>query len=165
VGVDDGGREVVEFFHEAFAGGDGATQDGVDEGADGGFSGLDGFVDGGVVGDVEDEDLAEADAEDIAGFGVEFAFAEFGYPMVEEAAVAEDAEEDGLEEGAIRLGEHAALGVAFDEAFGVVLAFCPCAEGGDGGLADVEVFCGHKIQFSTFNSQGRGLRIDTHGDG
>lgn len=77
MGVEDGGREVVELFEQAFAGDDGFAQDRIDEGADAGFSGFDGFVDGGVIGDIEDEDLAEADAEDIAGIGIEFAIAEF----------------------------------------------------------------------------------------
>lgn len=76
-----------------------------------------------MIGEVEDEDLAESDAEDVAGFGIEFAFAEGADPFVEEAAVAEDSEEDGLEEAAVGVGELAALGVALDEGFGVVVAF------------------------------------------
>ena len=126
------------------AGGDRLAEDGVDEGADGGFARFDGFVDGGVVGDVEDEDLAEADAEDVAGFGIKFALPEFPYPMVEEAAVAEDAEEDGLQQPAVRCGKHAPLGVALDEAFCIIMTFRPGAEGGDGGLADMEVLGGHE---------------------
>lgn len=127
MGVDDGGGEIAEV-EEALAGGDGAAEDGVDEGADAGFSGFDGFVDGGMVGDAEDEDLDEADAEDVAGFGVELAVAEFADPVVEEAAVAEDAEEDGLEQSAVLGGKHAAVGVAVDEGFCVVVALCPRAE-------------------------------------
>jgi hypothetical protein len=64
--------------------------------------------------------------------------------MVEHAAVAEDAEKDGLQERAIRGGEHAALGVALDEAFRVIMTLRPGAEGGDGGLADMEIFGGHE---------------------
>jgi hypothetical protein len=45
--------------------------------------------------------------------------------------------------------------MALDEAFGIVVTFRPCPEGGDGGLADVEVFSRHKFQLSKFNSQGR----------
>ena len=67
--------------------------------------------------------------------------------------MAEDAEKDGLEETAIRCGEHPPLGMALDEALGVVMAFRPGAECGDGGLADVEVFGGHKLQLSIFNPQ------------
>ncbi len=73
--------------------------------------------------------------------------------MIENAAVAKDTEEDGLEESAIGGGEHATLGVAIDEGFRVIVAFRPCTEGGDGGLADVKVFGGHKFQISNFNSQ------------
>jgi len=138
--VEDGGGHVVEFLHQLFAGGDRLAEAGVDEGTDGGFARLDGLVDGGVIRDVEDEELAEADAEDIAGFGIEFPLPEFGYPMVEDAAVAEDAEEDRLEKAAVGRGKHPSLGMALDEAFGIVMAFRPGAEGGDGGLADVEVF-------------------------
>lgn len=54
-----------------------------------------------MVGDLEDEELAEADAEDIACLRIEFALAEFTYPEIEDATVAEDTEEDGLQEGAI----------------------------------------------------------------
>jgi hypothetical protein len=144
MGVDDWWRQVVELFEQAFSGYDGFAQDRIDEGADAGFSSLDGFVDGGVVGDVEDEDLAEADAEDVTGIGIEFAIAEFGNPMIEYAAVTEDAEKDGLEEAAIGGGEFAALGVAIDEGLRVVMAFSPCAERGYGSLADVEVFGWHE---------------------
>jgi hypothetical protein len=58
------------------AGDDCLAEDCVDECADRGFARLDGFVDGGVVRNVEDEDLAEADAEDIASFGIEFSLPE-----------------------------------------------------------------------------------------
>ena len=60
-----------------------------------------------------------------------------------DAAVAEDSEEDGLQERAIGGGKHAALGVALDEAFRVIMPLRPRAEGGDGGLADVEVLRRH----------------------
>jgi hypothetical protein len=36
------------------------------------------------------------------------------------------------------------LGVAIDQGFRIVMAFGPGAEGGDSGLADVEVFGGHE---------------------
>jgi hypothetical protein len=143
--MEDGGRHFIKLLHEAFAGGDGLAEDGVDQGADGGFPGLDGFVDGGVVGDVEDEDLAEADAEDVAGIGVELAMAELADPVIQDAAVTEDAEKDGLQKRAVGGGKHAALGVALDEAFRVIMPLCPGTEGGDGGLADVEIFGGHWI--------------------
>jgi hypothetical protein len=151
--VEDGGRHVVELLHEALAGGDRFAEDGVNERADGGFAGLDGFVDGGVVGDVEDEDLAEADAEDIAGVGVELAVAEFADPMVEDASVAEDTEQDGLEEGAVCGGKHATLRVALDEAFRVIMSLRPGAEGGYGGLADVEIFGRHVEKREILNSK------------
>ncbi len=61
MGVEDWGRKVVELFEQAFAVGDGFAQDRINERADACFSGFDGFVNGGVIGDVEDEDLAEAD--------------------------------------------------------------------------------------------------------
>ena len=157
--MEDGRWKFLEFVDQALAGGDCFAQDSVDERADRGFSGLYGFVDRSVVRDVEDEDLAETDAEDIAGFGVEFALAEFCDPVIDEAAVAEDAKENSLQQSAVGGGEHASLGVAVDEAFGVIVAFGPGAEGGDGGLADVEVFSGHKIQLSNFNSQGRNERL------
>ena len=54
--------------------------------------------------------------------------------------MAQHAEEDRLEQAAVRGGEFAALCVAFDQGLGVVMALGPGAEGGDGGLADVEVF-------------------------
>ena len=53
------------------------------------------------------------------------------------------AEEDRLQQPAVRGGKHAAVGVALDQGLGVVMALGPGAEGGDGGLADVEVFGGH----------------------
>ena len=62
MGVEDWGRKVVELFEQVVAISDGFAQDRIDERADAGFSGFDGFVDGGVIGDVEDENLAEADA-------------------------------------------------------------------------------------------------------
>lgn len=153
MGVEGGGVHVLKILHEFFTSGNGLAEDGVDEGADGRFACLDSFVDGGVVGDFEDEELAEADAEDVACFCIEFAFAEISYPAIEEAAVTENTEEYGLQEGAILWREHATLGVALDEGFCVIVAFRPCSECGDGGLADVEVFCRHKFQLSKFNSQ------------
>jgi hypothetical protein len=97
-----------------------------------------------MVGDVKDKNLAEADAEDIAGIGVELAFAEFPNPVIQDAAVTEDSEQDGLQESTIRGGKHAALGVALDEAFRVIMPLRPSAEGRDGGLADMEIFRGHE---------------------
>lgn len=38
--------------------------------------------------------------------------------------------------------------MAIDQRFRIVVSFGPCAEGGNGGLADVEVFSGHKFQIS-----------------
>ena len=85
-----------------FAGCDGLAEDGIDQRSDRGFARLDGFVDGGVIGDVENEDLAETDAEDIAGLGIEFSLPEFCYLVIEYAAVAEDTEQDCLKQSAIR---------------------------------------------------------------
>ncbi len=50
--------------------------------------------------------------------------------------MAQHAEEDGLQQPAIGGREHAAVGVALDERLGVVVAFGPGAQCGDGGLAD-----------------------------
>ena len=101
MGVEDWGRKVVELFEQTFAVGDRFAQDRIDERADAGFSGFHSFVHSGVVGDVEDEDLAQADAEDVASIGVEFSLAEFTNPMIEDAAMTENTEEDGLEQSAI----------------------------------------------------------------
>lgn len=143
MGVEDWGRKVIELFEQAFAVGDGFAQDCIDERTDAGFSGFHSFVHSGVVGDVEDEDLAEANAEDVAGISVEFALAEFANPVIQYAAVAKHAKQDGLKQSAVGGGKHASLGVAIDQSFRVVVAFRPCSECGDGGLADVEVLSGH----------------------
>ena len=137
MGMAEGGGEFLEVLGEAFAGRDGAAQDGIDEAADGSPGAFHRFIDRGVIGDAEDEQLADADAEDVAGFVIEFAFAEEADPVIEQAAVSEDGEEDGIEEGAVGGGEVVPIGVAFDERFGVVVALGPGAEGGDGGAADV----------------------------
>ena len=101
VGEADGGIEIAKVLGKSFAGCDGAAEDGIDESADGGPGAVHRFVDGGVIGDAEDEKLADADAKDIAGFVIEFSFAEEIDPMVEETAVAEDAEEDRIEQSPV----------------------------------------------------------------
>lgn len=123
MGVADGGFELFVVFEELAAFVDGAAEDGVDESADGGAAAVDGFVDGGVVGDAEDEDLGEADTKDVAGFVVEFAFSDLGDVVVEEAAIAEDGEDEGVEEAAVGGGELVFFGVFVDEGFGVDVTF------------------------------------------
>ena len=101
VGERDGGRQVGDFFEQSLSRCDGTAEHGIDESTDAGFSGLDGFIDGGVVGQAEDEYLAESDAQHVAGFGIDFAVAEFADPVIEQAAVSEHAEKDGLEQAAV----------------------------------------------------------------
>jgi hypothetical protein len=60
--VEHGRRQVVEFFDQAFPRSDRLAQNGIDQRADTGFSRFDGFIHRGVVGDVENENLAETDA-------------------------------------------------------------------------------------------------------
>jgi hypothetical protein len=43
--------------------------------------------------------------------------------------------------------------VALDEAFRVIMPLRPGAEGGDGGLADVEIFGGHVEKLEILNSK------------
>ena len=137
--MEDGGWHFLKFLHQPFAGCDGLAQDGINERSNGCFAGLYGFVDGGVIRNVQDKQLAEADAEDVARFGIEFSLAEFPDPVIKDAAVAKDSEEDGLQESAVGRRKHASLRMSLDKAFRIVVAFGPCSEGGDGGLADVEV--------------------------
>jgi len=75
-------RQVRDVIQQALARGGGAAQHGIDEAADVGLAGFHGFIDGGVVGQIQDQQLAEADAQDIAGFRIEFAIAEFADPVV-----------------------------------------------------------------------------------
>lgn len=102
--VEDGWAHFIQLFHEVFSGGNGFSQNRIDERADGSFACFDRFVHRCVIRDIEDEKLAETDAEDIARFGIEFALAEFSYPMIEKAAMAEDSEEDCLKERTVCRG-------------------------------------------------------------
>ena len=89
--------KVGNLVEQRLAGDGGAAEHGVDQAADAGFSGFDGFIDGGVVGEIEDEQLAQPDAQDVAGFRIHLTIAEFTDPVVEQAAVAQHSEENRLE--------------------------------------------------------------------
>ena len=143
--VGDGQREIGDFIEQAFAGNDGAAQHGIHQAAHAGFSGLHRFIDGGMFGDAEDQELAQPDTQDVARFRVHFSIAEFADPVIEQAAVAQHAEKNRLEQSAVGGGKHAAVGVAVHQRLGVIVAFRPSAEGGNGGLADVEIFGGHEM--------------------
>jgi hypothetical protein len=96
-----------------------------------------------VFGDVENEELAEADAEDVARLVVELALAQGRDPVVEEAPVAKDGEENAVEQGAVLGRQVVALGMPLDEGFGVDVPLGPGTEGGDGGAPDVFVGLRH----------------------
>ena len=79
----DGRWEVGHLIEQTLPRFDGAAQHGIDEPSHAGFSALHGFIDRRMVGNAEDEDLAKPNAQDIAGFGVGLAIAEFADPVVE----------------------------------------------------------------------------------
>ena len=58
--------------------------------------------------------------------------------------MAQHAEEDGLQQAAVWRGKLATLGMTLDEGLGVIVSLSPGVEGGNSGLADVEVFGGHE---------------------
>lgn len=78
------------------------AHDRIDQAPDRRFAEVDGFKHRGVVGKLQDEQLAEPDAQDVARLVVEFPFSQLTDPMVEQPAVAEDAENDGIQESSIR---------------------------------------------------------------
>ena len=120
----------------------GAAQDGVDEAA-GAPGGGHGFVHGGVFGDLEDQNLAKADAQAPAAAVVEvLVFGEHGDPVVQQGEIPQGGEDDVAQEGGVRQAE---LAVALDvvhEIGGKAPAPGPLAEDiqrhaadGGGGLA------------------------------
>lgn len=90
--VEEGRVEFAHFADHAGAGVRNATQNGVDEAANGRAGAVDGFVDGGVVGKLQNDDLANADAEDVEGFGVNFSVTNFANPVIDQGAIAQNAE-------------------------------------------------------------------------
>ena len=114
--------------------------------------------------DAEDQQLAKSDAQDVARFGIEFPLAEAADPVVEQAAVAQHTEQDGLQQAAVRLAEHAAVGVAVDQRFRVVVALGPGMEGRDGGLTDVEVLGRHGAGERWGGERGGGCRLNGWSD-
>lgn len=122
----DGRWEIRHLIEQTLARCDGAAQHGIDEPSHAGFSGLDRFIDRCMVGNAEDENLAETHAQDIARFGVGLAIAEFADPMVEQAAVAQHAEEDRLQEPAVSGAQLAPLRMTLDQSLGVIMALRPC---------------------------------------
>ena len=96
-----------------------------------------------MVGNAKDEDLAKSNAQDIARFGVGLAISKLADPVVEQAAVAQHAEEDRLQEPAVARTQLAALRMAFDKRLGVIMPLRPSTQCGDSGLADMKVACGH----------------------
>jgi hypothetical protein len=142
--VGDGQGKLGDIVEQALARHDGPPQHGIDQAAHAGFSGFHGFVDRRMFGNAEDQELAKSDPQHVACFRIHLAVAQFADPVVQQPPVAQHAEKDCLQQAAVGGGKHAAVGMAVDQGFGVIVAFRPGTEGGDGGLADVEIFCGHE---------------------
>ena len=87
----------------------------------------DGFVNGGVICDADDEKLANPDAENITGFVIEPALAQLADPMVEETPMTDHGEHDAIEKGPVGGGDPVAPGVSIYEGFGVEMALRPGA--------------------------------------
>ncbi len=75
-------RQIGHLIHQPLAREHRPAQHGVDESPHAGLAGLHRFIDRRMIGQPEDQDLAQAHAQHIAGLGVEFAFAEFRDPVV-----------------------------------------------------------------------------------
>jgi hypothetical protein len=136
-------RQVGNLVEQAFARERGASQHRVDQTADAGFPRLHRLVDCRVIGQAEDQQLAQPDPQDIPRFRIHLAVAQLADPVVEQSPVAQHTEENRLQEPAVGGRKLATLGMALDERVGIVMPFGPGAESGNGGLADVEIFGGH----------------------
>jgi hypothetical protein len=99
---------------------------------------------GGMIRQSENKELAKSNPQNVAGVGVELAVAEFRNPVIEEAAVSQHSEKDGLKQTAVLRGKLTSVGMTLDEGLGVVVTFRPGMKGGDGGLADVEILRRHE---------------------
>ena len=74
---------VFEIRKECFLCFGRTSHDGIDQSASGAAGTVDGFICSGVLWDAENEELAQADAKDVACFVIEVAFAELADPVIE----------------------------------------------------------------------------------
>ena len=68
-----------------------------------------------MIGNIENEQLGESNAEDLPCFVVELTFAQLGDPVVEQAPVTQHGGDEGLQEGPVLAAEAIFCCVALDE--------------------------------------------------
>jgi hypothetical protein len=129
MGEIEGRRELVAFREERLARSDGPSQDGIDQSANGAAGTGHRFIHRRMIRNAEEEKLADPNPEDIACFVIEFPFAQHPDPVIQQAAIAQDGEEDAVEEGAISGGEAVATGMPIDQGLGINVSFRPRAQG------------------------------------
>ena len=68
---------------------------------------------------------------------IEFPLAKHADPMIQEAPVPQDGEEDAVKESPVGLREMVPPGVSLDQGVSVEIAFGPCSQGRNGSTADI----------------------------
>ena len=121
--------ELFAFREERLARSDRSSQDGIDQSANGAAGTGYRFIHRRVIRNAEEEKLADPNPEDVACFVIEFPLAQHSDPVIQQAAIAQDGEEDTVEEGAISGGEAVAPGMPIDQSLGINVSLRPRAQG------------------------------------
>jgi hypothetical protein len=134
VGVEDLGRQFIEI-EELLLRGRRAPHHRIDQAACAALAQLHRLENRRMIRQLQDQQLAQPYPQDVAGFIVQLALAEFGDPVIQQAEIPQHPEDDRIEEGAVGGGKAVPRSVALDQVFGIGVPFAPGAEDGDGSTA------------------------------
>jgi hypothetical protein len=81
-----------------------------------------------MIGDAENEKLADPDPEHVPRFMIETSFAQHANPVIEEAAIAQHREENAVKEAAVGGGEIIPSGMPIDQGLGIDVSLRPRAQ-------------------------------------
>lgn len=97
------------------------------------------FVYGCVIRDSQKQELAYPDPQNIPGFVIQFPLAQHADPVIEQASVPQDSEQDAVEERPVGRGEAVASCVPLDQGIGIEVPLGPGSQGRNGSAADILV--------------------------
>jgi len=90
-----------------------------------------------VIRNAKEKELADSDSQHIASLVIEFPLAQHSNPVIEKAAIAQDREQDAVEQGPVWRGKTVAMRVTLYQRVRIMMALGPRSQGRDGSAADI----------------------------